>query len=111
MEVHLMTEVLFLIGRPVPHLLVFGAWLIWMWVSHYQQGKHLWMWELTNWGAIGYGCFLVIGFFAAIFYIDKDIESFKSIVFIIDHAFYWAWAGLIVVGGFNCWLTLTGKKD
>jgi len=105
-----MKEILFLLGRPIPHLLVFGAWLIWMWVSYYHQGKHLWMWQLTNWGAIGFGIFLIIGLIASIMYVPKELEPLPYLTFIIDNAFYWAWGGLALIGGINCWLTIVGRK-
>jgi len=105
-----MKEILFLVCRPIPHLLGFGVWLIIMWISYYHQGKHLWWWELTNWGAIGFGIFAVLGLIAAIFYVPKQLEPLPYITFVIDHAFYWAWGGLAIVGGFNLWLTLTGRK-
>jgi len=103
-------EIFFLAGRIALPLVIFLVWIVWMWVSWYHQGKLLWMWELTNWGAIGFGIFAVLGLIAAIFYVPKQLEPLPYITFVIDHAFYWAWGGLAIVGGFNLWLTLTGRK-
>ncbi len=105
-----MEDILFLCTRPMPHLFGFSLWLIGMWVSYYHQGKHLWWWQLMNWGSIGFGVFLFVGLIAAIFYVPKSLEAVPYLTFIIDHAFYWAWGGLLLIGGVNCWLTVVGRK-